>query len=566
MNKILFMFSFLIINHFHSRSDELVDILSEELQRNFDGLTNESRPPYYIAYGLTNVHSANIVSTGGKILRSIDTEQRILDIDLRVGSYDFDNTHIIRGQSFSFGSPYGAVVLPLENIKEAIAQKIWLATDREYKTAIERYEKALSNKAVKIKEDDLSGDLTHEKAIVNISEEQYELNLDKSKWEDKLNQLSNKFSEHPWILSAQVSLSVENKTKYFVGTDGTKLKWTETAARIMVYAKTKADDGMSLPLYNSYFAFSAENLPNVSKISKDIDSLILTLDKLRSSPIAETYSGPAILSGEAAGVFFHEIFGHRVEGHREKDPNSSQMFKKMVGKDVLPDFIDVVFDPTRKKLRDREISGYFPFDDQGIKSQKVVSVESGKFKSFLMSRSPIENFPVSNGHGRRQQGRKAVSRQSNLIVETSKTVTLAELRSELIKECKKQDKDYGLMFDVVQGGFTFTSRTIPNAFNVMPLVVYKIFTDGRPDELVRGVDLIGTPLATFRNIMATADDLGIFNGVCGAESGGVPVSACSPSLLISNIEIQKKRKSQSKLPLLPPPPNKFPINDEKIKN
>ncbi len=549
-----------------SKSDELLDILSDELKRNFDGLASEPLPPYYIGYGLTEVQSVNIISTGGKTLRSVDALNRVLDIDLRGGSYDFDNTHIIRGQSFNFGSARGGVNLPLENIKDAITQKIWLATDNKYKGAIQRYEKALSNKAVKIKEDDLSADLSREKTVVDISEEILRPSIDKSKWEEKLNQLSVKFSAHPWIFSAQVSLSLEYKTKYFVGSDGTKLRWTQAAARLMVNAKTKAEDGMSLPLYNSYFSFHPENLPSIDYISKDIDRLIVTLSKLRQSPIAQTYSGPAILSGEAAGVFFHEIFGHRVEGHREKDPNSSQMFKKMVDKEILPDFISVVFDPNKKELQGNELSGYYPYDDEGIKSQKVVSVVSGKFKSFLMSRSPIENFPVSNGHGRRQQGRKAVSRQSNLIVETNKTVTIAELRDKLIEECKNQNKEYGLLFDVVQGGFTFTSRTIPNAFNVMPLVVYKVFTDGRPDELVRGVDLIGTPLATFKNIMASGDDLGVFNGICGAESGGVPVSACSPSLLISHIEIQKKRKSQAKLPLLPPPQNKIKINDDKIKN
>ena len=83
--------------------------------------------------------------------------------------------------------------------------------------------------------------------------------------------------------------------------------------------------------------------------------------------------------------------------------------------------------------------------------------------------------------------------------------------------------------------------------------MYKIFADGRPDELVRGVDLIGTPLTTFNNIVAAADDLGIFNGVCGAESGGVPVSASAPSILVSAIEVQKKQKSQAKPPLLSDP-------------
>jgi predicted Zn-dependent protease len=281
--------------------------------------------------------------------------------------------------------------------------------------------------------------------------------------------------------------------------------------------------------------------------------MVSLLAKLREAPLAETYTGPAILSGRSAGVFFHEIFGHRVEGHRQKDPNSAQTFKSFVNKKILPSFIDVVFDPTKKQRGETDLVGYFEFDDEGVPARKVVSVKDGIFTSFLMCRSPIEGFASSNGHGRRQAGYRVVARQSNLMVEAREQISLDSLSNALRAECKRQNKEYGLLFDDISGGFTFTGRTVPNAFNVQPLVVYKIYADGRPNELVRGVDLIGTPLATFNNIIAAGDDCGIFNGVCGAESGGVPVSASSPSLLVSTIEVQKKSKSQAKPPILDHP-------------
>ncbi|MFW5701977.1 MAG: metallopeptidase TldD-related protein, partial [Bacteroidota bacterium] len=285
----------------------------------------------------------------------------------------------------------------------------------------------------------------------------------------------------------------------------------------------------------------------------DINKLINTLNELRKAPLITNYSGPAILSGEAAGVFFHEIFGHRVEGHREKDPNSSQTFKNSIGEDILPSFIDVVFDPTAKERAGTPLSGYYKYDDEGIEGQKVLTVKDGKFNAFLMSRSPIEGFPASTGHGRRQAGYDVCSRQSNLMVIAKEDMSEKSLRDRMRTMCIHQGKEYGLMFDVVSGGFTFTSRTIPNAFNVTPLVVYKVYADGRPDELVRGVDLIGTPLTTFSNIVAASDNVGVFNGLCGAESGRVPVSASSPSLLVSMIEVQRKSKSQAKPPILPSP-------------
>jgi len=83
--------------------------------------------------------------------------------------------------------------------------------------------------------------------------------------------------------------------------------------------------------------------------------------------------------------------------------------------------------------------------------------------------------------------------------------------------------------------------------------VYRIYPDGRPDELVRGTDIVGTPLASFAKILATGDKPEVFNGYCGAESGNVPVSAVSPSILVSEIEIEKKAKSNDRPPLLPEP-------------
>ncbi|MCX7736980.1 MAG: metallopeptidase TldD-related protein [Candidatus Kapabacteria bacterium] len=549
--QIILIFQFIVYWTFAQESVVLKSARAE-LNRTMTELKSQPRPPYFISYSINDVHTVRITSSFGKLLTIDSNRRRTLDIDLRVGDYQLDNTHIIRGASFSFGSSRSSVDLPLEDDELAIRSAIWSGTDRSYKKAIETYEKVLANKAVKVQEEDTSADFSREKPQKYIGEE-IKLKLNTSEWIDRLNRISSLFSANGWIYSGMVSLNVEVTTKYFVSSEGGLLQYSEPSYRIFISGRTKADDGMNLPLYKSYFSFSADGLPKEETLINDTKKMIDVLGKLRTAPLMQTFSGPAILSGEASGVFFHEIFGHRVEGHRQKDPNSSQTFKGFENKSILPDFIDVLFDPTINKLRGIELSGYYLYDDQGVKAEKVVSVENGIFKNFIMSRSPIENFPRSNGHGRKQAGYSAVSRQSNLIVDAKKTVPVNELRNMLIEECKKQDKEFGLYFEKVQGGFTFTGRTIPNAFNVQPILVYKIYVDGRPDELVRGVDLIGTPLTTFSKIIAAGDDIGVFNGICGAESGGVPVSACSPSLLVSMIEVQKKTKSQAKPPLLPSP-------------
>lgn len=534
-------------------ADNTLDQLEKELKTNFQELKKKDNPPYFMSYSLTETKVVKIYSSFGSIISDETNHTNTLDVSLRVGDYKLDNSHIIRGNAFEFGGGSFSPQVPLDFNANALKQAAWLATDKSYKAATERYEKVQTNKAVKIEEEDQSNDFSKEKAVVDIQALLAFPKYDKEQLINKLNQISSEFNNYDWIYSAMSFITIELKHKYFVSTEGTKLRWSEPYIRIMINIQTKSEDGMSLPVYKDYFVYDINNLPSNDIIKEDVKQMILILDQLRKAPLMSTYSGPAILSGEASGVFFHEIFGHRVEGHREKDPNSSQTFKQSIGKEILPTFINVVFDPTRRERDGRDLSGNYPYDDEGVKSQKVVAVEKGIFKGFLMSRIPIDDFPKSNGHGRRQEGYNPVSRQSNLIVESDKSVSEKELRKQLIKLANEQDREFGLFFKTVQGGFTFTSRTIPNAFNVLPLVVYKIFVDGRPDELVRGVDLIGTPLTTFENIVATSDEIGIFNGVCGAESGGVPVSASSPSLLVRKIEVQKKQKSQSKLPILNAP-------------
>ncbi|MDZ7376454.1 MAG: metallopeptidase TldD-related protein [candidate division KSB1 bacterium] len=310
---------------------------------------------------------------------------------------------------------------------------------------------------------------------------------------------------------------------------------------------------MELPLYKSYAASHPQDLPGDEQILMDVAAMIKKLEALRNAPLVEPYTGPAILSGRSAAVFFHEVFGHRIEGHRQKSEEEGQTFKDKIGQLILPEHLQVTFDPTLRSYRGFHLVGHYQFDDEGIQSRRIAVVENGIFKSFLMSRSPIENFPRSNGHGRAQAGYVPLSRQSNMLIESTAPLSAQQLREKLIAECNKQGKPFGLLFQDIEGGFTITGRDMPNVFNVIPTEVYRVYTDGRPDELVRGVDLVGTPLVMFSMISDASDQYDVFNGICGAESGNIPVSAMAPALLVTQVEVQKKSKSQERPPILERP-------------
>jgi predicted Zn-dependent protease len=355
------------------------------------------------------------------------------------------------------------------------------------------------------------------------------------------------------IYNSSVTIAAYAGTRYMVNSEGTRLQVPETRYRITLQAATKAEDGMDLSQFGDFNAFTHDGLPDDARIEKAFREVLDQVVALRQAPLAEPYIGPAILRNRAAGVFFHEIFGHRIEGHRQKDVTEGQTFTKKLNELVLPEFISVYSDPTMAKLGTTDLRGFYPFDDEGVKAQRVALIDDGVLKTFLMGRTPLEQVPNSNGHGRRSPGYPPVGRQSNLIVESSKSVPFDTLRQLLVEECKRQDKPYGLLFEDISGGFTTTTRRGPQSFKVLPVVVYKVFADGREDELIRGVDIVGTPLTSFSKITYTGDDTAVFNGTCGAESGWVPVAAASPSLLVSTIEIEKRQRDQSRPPILPPP-------------
>ena len=311
---------------------------------------------------------------------------------------------------------------------------------------------------------------------------------------------------------------------------------------------------MDLFRIETFEADKAGNLPAQSELMAKTVALAKNLDELREAPITEPYNGPVILSGRAAAVFFHEVLGHRLEGQRQRGDEEGQTFTKLLNKPILPDFLSVADDPTLSQINGQPLSGHYVFDDEGQPAQRVQLVDKGVLKTFLMSRLPVASFAESNGHGRAETGKMPTGRQGNLVVSSTNTVSDAALREMLKAEAKKQGKAYGLYFEDISSGFAVTTRRSPQAFQVIPLVVYRVYVDGRPDELVRGVSIVGTPQAALMSIMATGDRQDVFNGECGAESGTIPVSAVAPAMLIRDIETQKQAQGTARPPIVEPPP------------
>ena len=530
--------------------------MSQELNRNFGVLKNKADPaPYFLSYEITEEHEQTLSATLGALESNNDSTGRSVDVSVRVGSTKLDNYHRVRsGRGGGASGRATSGTVPYDDDVNSLKRLLWLDTDRAYQTAAERLIQIKTNTQVRVAEADDSDDFSSAPQVVSVAPPA-KIKFDEEAWKERVRKLSARFQNYPSVLTSHVSVSSQLETKYFVNTEGTRIVQGRGFARVIISASAKASDGTDLGTYDTFEAVEPDGLPDDKTLLAAIDKVANDASALLKAPEAEPFVGPAIFSGRASGVFFHEIFGHRVEGHRQKDESEGQTFTKSVGTKVLPDFISVVFDPTKRKIDGVDLNGWYDYDDEGVKGQPVLAVDKGVLKTFLMSRSPIKGVDHSNGHGRRQPGYEVVSRQSNLIVESSNGVSNAKLRQMLLDEVKKQNKPYGLYFEDITSGFTTTGRSGPQAFTVIPVIVYRVYADGRPYELVRGADIEGTPLTSFAKILATSDKKEVFNGYCGAESGYVPVSAVSPAILVSEIEIAKKAKSNDRPPLLPEPTN-----------
>jgi TldD protein len=538
-----------------AQTSVLIDTMESELHRAMTSLGNtatdatQQPKPYFLSYAVSDSDSIVIAAQFGALTNSSESRRRIADVQVRLGAPAEDNTH-----GDHRNSALTTIPLPITDDSEAIARSLWYATNHGYAKALDGYLKVKTEQQVRAKEEDASADFSAEKAATALLPPAPPLVIvDTAAWKDRLRELSGLFKQYPDVFYNVVTLQASTDTSYFVSSESAKVATPNHVARLVIVARTRAADGMELFRAETFEADDATHLPDQKTLTEKTIAMAKNLEALREAPVTEPFNGPAILSGRASAVFFHEVLGHRLEGQRQRGDEEGQTFTKLLGKQILPTFLSVADDPTLTTFEGASLSGHYSYDDEGQPARRVDLITNGILDTFLMSRLPIASFSNSNGHGRAEVGHMPTGRQGNLIVTSSKTVSDAELREMLKAEAKKQGKAYGLYFEDISSGFAVTTRRSPQAFQVIPLVVYRVYVDGRPDELVRGVSIVGTPQAALNRILATNNKQDIFNGICGAESGSIPVSAVAPAMLVSEIETQRQAQGSARPPILPPP-------------
>ena len=534
----------------------LLDGMSAELERNQKTLKlNGHEPPYFISYQLKDDAAVELVAKYGALFQDESRHDRRLYVDVRVGSYEFDNS-LDESMDFNFSLKGTSYIVPkvgpIDDDPVALRTALWLVTDERYKAALFNYLKKKGEGVYTVEDPKRPGSFSREKAESYVQPAQ-QFTFDRARWLRVSRELSSRFNAVPQLFDSEVRIGAGKTVRWFVSTEGTRIVTEQTLYGFHVSAVTRAPDGQLLDDSRDFYAPVEGQMPGDVQLGKAVQEVIDELLALRAAPAVDPYTGPALLESDAAGVLFHEAVGHRLEGDRQDSETEGKTYRGQIGNAVLPSFLSISDDPTVAEVKGHPLNGYYLFDDEGVRGQRASLIENGVLKSFILSRHPVQGVLHSNGHGRSQGEQKPVGRMANLIVTSTRQVDEAELKRMLIEEAKRQHKPYGLVIRDIQGGNTNTSSFGYQAFKGVPRMVLRVDVRDGKETVVRGVEIVGTPLSAMNKIMATGKTAGVFNGFCGAESGNVPVSTVAPPTLLREIELQRVEEGKDRPPLLPSP-------------
>lgn len=528
-------------------ADAIFLAMEQEMTRSKAELKFENfGPPYFIVYQALEAREITLAAGYGALTQKQKSLVRYAFVQVRYGNYDLDSSEDDDG---GFSDP-----IALEDSPEEFRHRLWLLTDRAYKRAVKGYLEKQGKRVSEVEKEKLN-DFSKEKPLVAVQTD-LPVPPELDGYSETLKSASAILKKFSHVLDGGVSLRASFHTRYLMNSEGTKVlsPGSGNPYFIHLWASAQADDGMNLSVSRTFSAGRREHLPDEAALKKTFEEMAGTLSALRSAPVADPYTGPAILDPESTGVLFHEAVGHRLEGERLRNDNEGQTFKGQIGKAVIPSFLSVTDDPTAAETGGFQLNGHYDVDDEGVPAQKVPLVETGVLKNFLLSRRPVSGFSRSNGHGRAQFGRDPIGRMSNLFVESSNAVSREQLKTMLLEECRAQKKPYGLIIRRTRSGDTYTGRGRYQAFRGTPEEVFLVDAKTGEEKPVRGVEVVGTPLITVNKILATGKETQVLNAYCGAESGTVPVSTVAPWSLVKEIELQRVSQDKQRPPILPAPP------------
>jgi TldD protein len=517
---------------FNDHGDPVLRAMVAELRRSQEKLQlGQLQRPYYIDYQVTELEDYMADATLGALREDQNNGGRLVRVVVRIGDYKQDSY---------FGEGVGSVeVLPIDNDEMALRRQLWLATDKAYKAALSGLtEKQAALKNV-VTENDVA-DFAQEKPAQSVDDlAKFETNLDS--WKQMVRSTSALFRAEPSLETSDALVHFRVLNRYFVNTEGTVTRNGRTTYSYAFSGSTQAADGMRLDRSQGYTVTRPEELPKPAQVEKDAQQLISTFTLLRKAPLVEDdYRGPVLFSADAATALFERLVVPNILGIHPELGNSARTkgeYASYYKSRVLPDSFTVVDDPRPRKVGDLTLAGSYEVDDEGVPAQPVTVIDKGVLTNYLVGREPIRDFPHSNGHGRTSLAGSPRPQISNLIFNAANGVSFEDLKRQLVQMCKNQGRPYGY----------YVETTGPA---LAPRLLWRVYVSDGHMELVRGAVFKELDTRALRNdIVAAGTDLYVYN-----RAEPLPSAIVAPSLLFSELDIQRANRTREKLPQYPAPP------------
>ncbi|MCB9554901.1 MAG: TldD/PmbA family protein [Deltaproteobacteria bacterium] len=538
-----------------------VRAMTAECERNAQHLRISGYPrPYFLSYLLRETRTVDVWGRLGNLNHVSDQLSRHVYCDCRVGSYRFDQVQ--EGGLDDHDSDvesYDHIEMPVGNDLDALKYHLWKLTDVRYREAVTSYLRRRSQNINYVDPNAALPSFRKEAPRRDLAFREFApVDIDKVK--RFITTSSQVIKRYPEIKNSWVEFRLRDTTRLFVNSEGTELIDQARICELSCDLWLLTPQGEGIATRVMHCTPDVDGLPALDFFITQVRERVRLLKALGDAPTIKSYAGPVLLAPGPAGILFHEVLGHRLEGSRLLSTREGQTFKRHLGRQILPSSLSVYDDPTLKTYGGTPLVGHYKYDDEGTAAHRVTLVKNGKLVDFLRSRAPtLRSSDRSNGHARSEHHERPISRMANLIVEVADGLTHEALKAKFIDEIRRQKSRYGILVLDAEGGETATDTYDFQAFMGQISVAIQVWADGRTN-LVRGVDFVGTPLSALRNILAVGERLVSDNAFCGAESGVVPVSTTSPAVLMKNLELQASDQRKFAQYVLPMPYEKAAIN------
>ena len=521
--------------------DVVMKAMRDELDRSMKQLQLEQlEKPYFISYHVQDRTSLDTSATFGALLSGGLARARYLTVQVRVGSYQSDNSNFMTYPPAANGLAEN-VLLPLDDDYQELRRQIWLATDEAYKQALEmlsRKRGALENRKAR---EDLP-DFSKEEPATSLQPFS-PIKMDLPQAEALVKNLSALFRQSPEIYTSSVSLAVNDTRSWYLNSEGSAVTNESSGATFMAVAETQAVDGTMLPAWNMASARSMEALPKESELASRIRKLADILTRDRQAPVVDRYNGPVLFEGAAGAEVLSQAFIPKLLAIRTPASDNPQMeayagqnvskLQDRIGSRVLPRFMTIVDDPTQTSYQGTPLVGGHAVDDEGVRAHATTLIDGGYLKTLLNSRDPVSGIPQSTG-----SFRTFGAQPSNVMVTATEGMSEQELKDQLLSMAKQRNKEFGV---IVRG----VGREI-----------YKVYPDGH-EELMRVGQFDGLDDAAFKDLAATSRDLAVYSLPYAAYGGRLYpgqalaplVSFVAPSLLFEDLAIKPPTGGLPRLPL-----------------